>query len=134
MVLEGPHAAAIGHAHDHLAVETALGALAVAGGVVLDLMEALEGEARELDLADGLEAIERHAHRGADDARLGQRAVDHAVAAEPAMEILGAAEDAAVHPHVLADDEHVRIALHLLEQRQVHRLDHVQFCHRLVLR
>jgi hypothetical protein len=36
--------------------------------VVLDLMEALEREARELDLADGLEAVERHADRGPDDA------------------------------------------------------------------
>ena len=68
---------------------------------------------------------------GADDAGLGQRAVDHALAAELAVQILGHAEDAAVDPDVLADDEHVRVALHLLEERQVQRLDHVQLRHRL---
>ena len=50
------------------------------------------------------------------------------------MEVLGDAEDAAVDPDVLADDEHVGVALHLLVQRQVERLDHGQFCHRLLMR
>ena len=134
VVLERADAAAIGHAHDHLAVKAALRALAIARRVVLDLVEALEGEAGELDLADRLEPVDRHAHRGADDARLREGTVDDAGASEDAMEVLGDAEDAAVDPDVLADDEHVGVALHLLVQRQVERLDHVQFCHRLLMR
>ena len=104
VVLERAHAAAVRHADHHLAVEAALRALAIARGVVLDLMEALEREARELDLAHGLEPVERHADGGADDARLGEGAVDDALAAELAVQILRDAEDAAVHAHVLADD------------------------------
>src|SRR2546422_7070093 len=134
MVLERADPAPVGHADDHLAVEASLRAHAVAGGVVLDLMEALEAEAGELDLADGLEAVERHADRGADDGRFGQRAVDDALAPELAVQVLGDSEDAAVHADVLADDDDVLVALHLLEQRQVEGLDHVQFRHRLVLR
>src|SRR2546425_3593743 len=133
MVLERADPAPVGHADDHLAVEASLRAHAVAGGVVLDLMEALEAEAGELDLADGLEAVERHADRGADDGRFGQRAVDDALAPELAVQVLGDSEDAAVHADVLADDDDVLVALHLLEQRQVEGLDHVQFRHRLVL-
>src|SRR5262245_60705962 len=55
VVLERAHAAAVGHADHHLAMEAALAARPVARGVILDLVEALEGEAGELDLADGLE-------------------------------------------------------------------------------
>jgi hypothetical protein len=97
--------------------------------VVLDLVKALEGEPGELDLADRLEPVEGHAHRGADDGGLRERAVHHARAAELAVEILGDPEDAAVHAHVLADHEHVGIALHLLQERQVQRLHHVQLGH-----
>src|SRR2546425_8956625 len=134
MVLERADPAPVGHADHHLAVEASLRAHAIAGGVVLDLMEALEAEAGELDLADGLEAVERHADRGADDGRFGQRAVDDALAPELAVQVLGDSEDAAVHADVLAGDDDVLVALHLLEQRQVEGLDHVQFRHRLAFR
>src|SRR5439155_12571401 len=60
--------------------------------------------------------------------------VDHPLATKFSMEVLGHAEDAAVDADVLADDDDVLVPLHLLEQRQVQRLDHVQFCHRLVFR
>src|SRR5437764_776488 len=76
VVLQRAHAAPVGHADDHRHVEAALGAVAVARGVVLDLVEALEGEAGELDLAHGLEPVEGHPDRRTDDAGLGQRAVD----------------------------------------------------------
>src|SRR2546425_12759756 len=127
MVLERADPAPVGHADDHLAVEASLRAHAVAGGVVLDLMEALEAEAGELDLADGLEAVERHADRGADDGRFGQRAVDDALAPELAVQVLGDSEDAAVHADVLADDDDVLVALHLLEQRRLRALTMFSF-------
>src|SRR2546422_4936855 len=114
VVLERADATAVGHADHHLAVEASLRALPVARRVVLDLMEALEGEAGKLDLADGLEAVERHADRGADDGRLRERAVDHALGAELSLEVIRDAEDATVHADVLAEDQHVGVALHFL--------------------
>src|SRR2546426_9018031 len=129
MVLERSNTASVGHANHHRDVEASLRAHPVARTVVLDLVEALEGEAGELDLADGLEAVERHADGGADDGRLGERAVDDALGAVRPLQIVGHAEDAAVHADVLAEDEHVPVALHLLEERQVERLDHVQLRH-----
>src|SRR6266508_6777316 len=130
-VLERPHAAAIGHAYHHLALEAPLGARAVTRRMVLDLVKALEGEARELDLADGLEAVEGHADGGPDDGCFGQRAVDDALGTELPLQIIGHAEDAAVHADVLAQDEHVSVALHRLEEGEVERLDHVQLGHRV---
>src|SRR5206468_163306 len=94
--------------------------------VVLDLVEALEGEPGELDLADGLEAVERHADGGADDGGLRERAVDHALRAELALEVIGDAENATVHADVLAEDQHGGVALHLLQEREVERLHHVE--------
>src|SRR5256885_12149670 len=106
-MLQRAYAAAVGHADDHRHVEAALRAVAVARGVVLDLVEALEGEAGELDLAHGLEPVEGHPDGGADDAGLGERAVDHALAAVGAVQILGDAEDPAVDADVLTDHQHV---------------------------
>src|SRR5213594_784885 len=97
--------------------------------MVLGLMKTLEGEARALDLAHGLEAVERHPDRGADDRRLREWAVDDALGAECPLQIVGHAENAAVHADVLAQDQHVGVALHLLEERLIERLDHVHFGH-----
>src|SRR5437867_11452913 len=133
-MFESANASPVWHADHHRDVKASLRARPVARAVVLDLVEALEGEARELDLADGLEPVEGHPDRRADDGRLGERAVDHPLATKFSMEVLGHAEDAAVAADVLADDDDVLVPLHLLEQRQVQRLDHVQFCHRLVFR
>src|SRR5467141_2781632 len=115
-MFKSANASPVWHADHHRDVKASLRARPVARAVVLDLVEALEGEARELDLADGLEAVERHADPGADDGRLGERAVDHALRAELALQIVGDAEDAAVHADVLAEDQDVRVALHLLEE------------------
>src|SRR5216117_2322555 len=104
-MLQRAYAAAVGHADDHRHVEAALRARAVARDVVLDLVETLEGEAGELDLAHGLEPVQRHADGGADDAGFGERTVDHALAAELAVQVLGDAEDAAVDADVLAEDD-----------------------------
>src|SRR5262249_56559046 len=49
--------------------------------------------------------------------------------AELALEVVGHAEDAAVDAHVLPEDEDVRVALHLLEEREVEGLDHGQLRH-----
>src|SRR5258706_16383637 len=98
-MLERAHAAAERHANHHRDVEAALRARAVARAVVLDLVETLEREAGELDLAHRLQPVERHTDGGPDDAGLGERAVDDALAAELAMQVLGHAKDAAADAH-----------------------------------
>ncbi len=139
VMLERAHPAAIGHAHHQRNLEAPLGALAEARHVVLDLVEALEGEAGELDLADRAQPVQRHPHRGAHDGGLGQRAVDHAPRSELPLEVVGDAEHAAIHSHVLAQDEDVGIPLHFLLERHVERLHHIELGHgrpdsRLVVR
>src|SRR2546422_11312890 len=130
-MFESANASPVWHADHHRDVKASLRARPVARAVVLDLVEALEGEARELDLADGLEAVEGHADGGPDDGCFGQRAVDDALGTELPLQIIGHAEDAAVHADVLAQDEHVSVALHRLEEGEVERLDHVQLGHRV---
>src|SRR5438128_1754687 len=131
VMFEGANASPVWHANHHGDVKASLRARPVARAVVLDLVEALKGEARELDLADGLEAVEGHADGGPDDGCFGQRAVDDALGTELPLQIIGHAEDAAVHADVLAQDEHVSVALHRLEEGEVERLDHVQLGHRV---
>ncbi len=60
----------------------------------------------------------------ADDRRLGQRRVDHALAAEAIEQPVGGAEHAAVVRHVLAEDDDALVARHLLVERGVDRLHH----------
>ena len=100
-MLERAHPAAVRHAHHQRDLEAPLRALAEARDVILDLVEALEGEAGELDLADGAQPVQCHAHRGADDGGLGQGTVDHALRAELPLQVVGDAKHAAVHAHVL---------------------------------
>src|SRR5437867_4457673 len=103
-MFESANASPVWHADHHRDVKASLRAHPVARAVVLDLVEALEGEARELDLAHGLEAVERHPDRGADDRRLREWAVDDALGAECPLQIVGHAKNAAVHADVLAQD------------------------------
>src|SRR2546428_10403605 len=130
-MFKSANASPVWHADHHRDVKASLRARPVARAVVLDLVEALEGEARELDPAGGLEAVGGRAGGGPDDGRVGQRAVDDALGTELPLQIIGHAEDAAVHADVLAQDEHVGVALHRLEEGEVERLDHVQLGHRV---
>ena len=78
----------------------------------------------------------RHADGAADDARLGERRVVDAVAAEGALQPVGHLEHAALAGHaferrlaaavgnVFAEDDDARVALHLVLQRAVDRRDH----------
>ena len=92
-------------------MQLAVGAGAQAGGVGLELAHHQVAEAGELHLADGPQAGQGHADAAADDARLGQRRVDHALRAELVEQALGHAEDAAVDGHVLAQHQHRLVLL-----------------------
>lgn len=87
-----------------------------------DLVVGGKDEAVELDLDDRAVAAQRHTDRGADDAGLGQRGVDHPLLAEVLLEAVGDTEDAAELADVLAHDEDLGVGLHGGTQRLVDRL------------
>lgn len=93
VVLRAADAAAERDADDHRDLDRAEGTGVHLGDLADDLVEGRVDEAVELDLADGAVAAQRHADRGADDAGLGERAVDDAVLAEVLLQALGDAED-----------------------------------------
>ncbi len=76
-----------------------------------DLVVRRVDEAVELDLADRPVAADRQADRGADDAGLGQRGVDHPVLAEVLLQAVGDPEDAAELADVLAHDDDLGVVL-----------------------
>lgn len=94
-----------------------------------DLVEGGEDEAVELDLDDW--AIPPHGEpdRGADDARLGERRVEHAVVAELGREPLGHPEDTAERPDVLTHEDHPVVGPHGLAEPGVDGLRHRQGPH-----
>jgi len=89
-----------------------------------DLVEAGEHEPVELDLADRPEAADRQPHRRPDDARLGERGVEHALLAEILLQPVGHPEHPAEPPDVLAHDQHLGVALQRRPQPVVERLRH----------
>ena len=81
-----------------------------------DLIEAAGDEVGKLHLGDRPVTTERRADADAHDGRFGDRRVDHAHLAELVIEALGDAECAAVGADILAQDEDLRIAPHLLDR------------------
>ena len=88
-----------------------------------DLVEGREDEVGELDLGDRPQPVERGTDRGADDHRLRQRRVDHAVVAELGPQAVGRQEDPALPADVLAEHDDRCVAAHLLGHAVADRLD-----------
>ena len=103
--LRGAHPAAERRADDHRHRVAALGAVAVAGELALDLVERLAAEAEELQFGHRHQPAAGQADRRADDRRLGQRGVDDALGAEALLQAVGGAEHAAVDADVLAEHD-----------------------------
>ena len=74
-------------------------------------------EIRELHLDHRAHPEHRRADSGADNQRLGNRRVDDAIFAERVEQAFGRFERAAQIGHVLAHDENIFVAAHLLMQR-----------------
>ena len=83
-------------------------------GDVDELVEAAGDEVGELHLGDRAQALDGGADRAADDRRLGQRRVHHALGAELVDEAVGHLEGAAEGADVLAHQEHALVGAHLL--------------------
>ena len=116
------------------ASSTVLDMLAGAGGVVGELVVGGPKKTLELDLGYGAHAGHRQADGRAHDARLGQRRVHHAIAAEALEEPLGDAEHAAVEADILAEDDDAVVLLHFLGEGEVDGLDESEVGHGVVQR
>ena len=66
----------------------------------------MKREAQELDLGDWAHAVDSEADGGADDARLREGCIHHAVRSKTVQQPIGGAEDAAVAPNILAQYQH----------------------------
>src|SRR5438105_8816489 len=94
--------------------------------MVDDLVHDERDEVRDLELDDGPAADQRRPDAGAGLGCLRDWGVDDALRSEAVHQPGGDLEEAAHLGDVLADDEHGRIALHLLVQRLVQRFGHRQ--------
>ena len=106
MVLDAADAAAVRDADDDRQLDRAAGAVVQLGQVAGDLLEGRVGERVELHLDDRTQPVHRHADRGADDAGLGQRSVEHPFVAEALGQPVGDPENAAERADVLAEHQH----------------------------
>jgi hypothetical protein len=131
--LRRAHVAAERRADDHRHAVRALRAEAVARDLALDLMERLRAEAEELQLGDRYQPAARQPDRRADDHRLGQRHVDHAIGAEALLQPLGRAEDAAVDADVLPEHDHALVGRQRIAERRADGLDHRELGHQRAL-
>ena len=71
-------------------------------------------------------SYQRHAHRSADDAFLGEARVEHALVAELFLKSLGDQMYAALAANVLAEHEHFRIHLEFMAQGASNRVREAQ--------
>ena len=118
MVLDGADAATERDADDHRQLHRATGAVVQLAHLTDDLVEGRVDEAVELDLDDRAVAAHRETDGRTDDAGLGQRWVDDALA-ELALEAVGEAEDAAEVTDVLTDDDDLVVGHHRVVHRRV---------------
>ena len=121
MVLDPADAPGERDADRHRDGHGAAGAVAHLGDVRGDLLESGVGERVELHLGHGPEARHAQPHAEADDPRLREGGVEAAVVAIGRGQAVGDPEDAAGHPHVLAEDEHVRVGGDGVRERPVER-------------
>jgi hypothetical protein len=82
------------HPQDHRAGVGAVGAPAHRRELVPDLHHGRPDVVEELDLHDRLQTARRHTDGPADDARLGQGAVENPLGPEAALQVVGHLEDA----------------------------------------
>ena len=122
VVLDRADPTAVGDPDRHRHGHPALVAVAQLGHLRHDLVEGRVDEPVELDLAHRTVAPHGQPDRGADDARLGDRRVDHAAFAEVLLQAFGDPEHASELADVLTHQHDLGVALHRLAQAHVERL------------
>ena len=123
---------AVGRADDQWAAPGAIRSVAHPRGLAHDLIHRRPDEVGELDLRDRAVAGDARADRHADDCRLGQRGIDDPGLAVPIEQPLGGAENAAPDADVLAEDDDLVVARHLLVDCVVDGLEDVFHAHPLL--
>ena len=76
-----------------------------------------------------MQATHRETDRETDDARLCERRIEDALLAEALLQAFGDAENAAVHADVFTEKNDVGVLLHLLNEREIDRLDKIEVRH-----
>ena len=112
MMLGRANAGPVRRAQHHRTGEPSLRAVAQSGCMVHQLIDAGIDETHELDLADGLQALRRHADAQPADQQLGKRRIEHALRSEALLQPGGGAKNAAVDADILAEHDHGRVVLH----------------------
>src|SRR6266446_2577609 len=87
------------------------------GHEICNLVERAHDEVDKLHLHDRPQAEIAHAAGRADDGAFADRRIHHALPAKPRQQSLAGLERPAVHAYVLAEQDHRRVAFHLLEHR-----------------
>src|SRR5258706_1587687 len=85
-MLGGADAGAMRRTQNHRTAQPSLRSPAKPGGMVHQLVDARVQETHELDFADRLEPLRRHADADAADQELRQRHVDHALGPEAPLQ------------------------------------------------
>ena len=119
--LSAENAPAEGRAHGQRGDEVACRTVAQTRRLGDELVEAGIDVIGELDFGHGAQAIGPHPHRHADDPAFADGRVEHAGLAVFLLQPRGGAEDAAVHAHILAEDQHFGIVLHGPRERGADR-------------
>src|ERR1043166_89552 len=110
-----------GHA-DHDRRDEAVRRAPAQRATVVELFRCRIGVLAELNLRDRHESRDRHADGPPDDSLFGEAGVEHAIRAETLLKALGHEMHSAFHADVLAEDEHLAIALELDRQRPANRI------------
>ncbi len=124
MVLDSADAAPVRDPDDDGHLDASTRAVAQLREMAGDLLERGIRERVELHLDNRAQAVHRHADRGADDARLGQRSVEDAGFAEVGGQAVGDTEDATQRAHVLAEHQDPLVSGERVGQRPIQRPGH----------
>ena len=142
MLGRGPVAPAAQRADHQRHLRLAAEHVAQLGALIQNLVETDAHEADEHHFGDRPQAGHRGPDRGADEARLADRGIDHALATELLDHALGDAQhpapgfvalqvfDAGATGHVLAHQHDVRVAAHLHAHGLVQGLSEIEFAFR----
>ena len=125
-MLHGTDPAAVRDADHERQSDATARPVAVLRDMADDLVQRGVGEAVELHLHDGAQAVQRHAERGTGDAGLRDRRVEAAVGAHLGLQSVGDAEHTAELADILAVDDHGVVRAHRVAQRGVERAGHRQ--------
>jgi hypothetical protein len=116
MLRPGAQAAAVRRAQHHRHAALATEHEARLGGLVHEGVHRQRDEVHEHDLDHRAQARQRRAHCGGDDARLGDRGVEHALRPELVEQAARGLERAAGRTDVLAHHDHARVGGHAVAQ------------------